>query len=342
MGKAPVVDDTRFLELATEDQKPKEENPYTFTFISDILNAPPIEWAIKNVLFNRTFSILGGYTGYGKSLLALSISKSITDGSPLFDRYTVNRVGKVLYIDEENSHSDLKDRIIRMGIKEDAPLYFLSFQGIRLDIRKSFNYLMEIIIKLDPILVVFDSLIRFHSANENDAGEMAQVMGHFREIVNAGPGVLVLHHHNKGMGPLEMRTRGSSDIVGICDVEYGLYRRGEDLVLSTVKSRRTRIEDIRLSIESMQDSLKIDCLGSAEDERKMMMLTIEDHLREKPSTLNEILEVLVNAGYGISINPLRNLLKEMLEKRYVQVDIGTRNRKTYSSPTACRTSFVGL
>jgi len=318
-----------------EEDKPADsldkENTYRLALISEILEAPPIEWLIEDILFDRTFSILGGYTGYGKSLLALAIAQSIAEGSPLFGRYNVNRSGKVLIVDEENSHSDLKDRILRMGIKKELPIYFLSFQGIQLDEPESFDRLFETIIQLQPVLVIFDSLVRFHGKNENDASEMSRVMSHFREITNTGIGCLVLHHHNKGMGPLEIRTRGSSDIVGICDVEYALWKQGNDLNLSTVKTRRTHIESIKLSIESFQDDLKIRCLGTAEDEKAMIEMIVDDRLKEQPSGISEISDFLTNNGNRISDKKLRDLVSEMCEKGYLKVHTGAHRKQTFSS-----------
>lgn len=320
-----------FDEWEIPEEPSEKESTYPFTFITDILQAPPIEWLIEDILFDRTFSILGGYTGYGKSLLALAIAQSIAEGSPLFGRYNVNRQGKVLIVDEENSHSDLKDRILRMGINEKLPIYFLSFQGVQLDDKTSFNRLFETIIKLQPVLVIFDSLVRFHGKNENDASEMSRVMARFREITNREIGVLVLHHHNKGMGPLEIRTRGSSDIVGICDVEYALWRNGDDLMLSTVKTRRIHIETIKLSIESSQDDLKIQCLGTAEDEQKMMMMVIDDKLKEKPLVLPQLQEFLINNGYDISLKKLRIFVNENMIPKFVNMETGKHGKKLYYS-----------
>src|SRR5439155_25835281 len=58
--------------------------------------------------------------------------------------------------------------------------------------------------------MVFDSLLRFHSADENSATEMKVAMGCLRDLVTAGATVVVLHHRSKS----ETSTyRGSSDIL---------------------------------------------------------------------------------------------------------------------------------
>jgi len=343
-SKPFLLSDDRFFELEHEEEPgpvPGEDS-FPFTFICDILNAPPVEWLIENILFDRTFSLLTSYAGAGKSLLALTIAQSIADGSPLFGRYTVNRTGKVLICDEENAHSDLRDRIIRMGISKDLPIYFLSFLGIKLDSLNAFRKLFSIITELDPVLVIFDSLVRFHTQNENDASEMSAVMTQFRKITNEGIGCLILHHHGKGTGALEVRTRGSSDIVGAVDVEYSLVRKGEGLVLSTVKSRRATIDPINLSIKSTPETLRIVCTGTAKDERGMIELVIDDFLKDTAADLSEIWEMLSNSGYDISQKRLRYLLREMVNKKYLKLAIGLRNRKVYSSLEGCQTETAKL
>jgi hypothetical protein len=70
-------------------------------------------------------------------------------------------------------------------------------------------------------LIIFDSLIRFHSCDENSATEMAQVMQDLRALANAGATVIVLHHRAKSE---TSRYRGSSDIAGGVDVAFSVSR----------------------------------------------------------------------------------------------------------------------
>lgn len=298
--------------------------------VTDLLHAPPVEWLIEDVLFDKTFSILGGYTGFGKSLLCLEIAKSIAGNFPLFGRYRVNRSGPVLFVDQENSHSDLGDRLRKMRIGADLPLYWLSFQGILLDDRASLHRLADVTKQLDPVLVVFDSLVRFHHAKENDAGEMAAVMAPLREMANAGIGVLVQHHHTKSLGALEVRARGSSDIIGASDVEYALYKNQHDqLVLQTVKSRRAAVQPLCLEIVDQDGELFFRCVGTALDQKRELRAGIVD-LLEKPHTLEQLADELANGGSGVGLKALREHVRALLEEGKLRVETKARNRKEYS------------
>jgi archaellum biogenesis ATPase FlaH len=94
-------------------------------------------------------------------------------------------------------------------------------------------------------LIIFDSLIRFHSADENSATEMAAAMQDLRALANAGATVILLHHRAKSE---TSRYRGSSDIAG-----------GVDLAISVSRDRSAGI-------------IKLDCFKSRFSEEFSMTL----------------------------------------------------------------------
>ena len=101
-------------------------------------------------------------------------------------------------------------------------------------------------------LIIFDSLIRFHSADENSATEMAAAMQDLRALANAGATVILLHHRAKSE---TSRYRGSSDIAG-----------GVDLAISVSRDRAAGI-------------IKLDCFKSRFSEEFSMTLRPELHDR---------------------------------------------------------------
>lgn len=310
---------------------PRQREPLTIISVSDILKAPPVTWLVDQLLFDNTLSLLGSYAGRGKSLVAMAIAKSIATGEALFGRYEVKRTGPVLFIDEENAHSDLRDRMVGMGITSDMPLRFISFQGVLVDDEACFDRLMEAIKEEKPVLTVMDSLVRLHKAKENDASEMSRVMRSMRLIVNEGFGVLILHHHNKGTGDLENRARGSSDIVGAIDVEYALDLRGDDLVLCSVKSRRAPIDPVRLQIVSDSDGLSVQYQGPGSYMKDDVKAAVLDVVKvEGQAPFDVIYERVRNQGLNVSERSLRETIKEMTG-RGLYVRSGPHNRRFYQA-----------
>ena len=101
-------------------------------------------------------------------------------------------------------------------------------------------------------LIIFDSLIRFHGADENSATEMALAMQDLRALANAGATVVLLHHRAKSE---TSRYRGSSDIAG-----------GVDLAISVSRDRAAGI-------------IKLDCFKSRFSEEFSM--TLRPELRDR-------------------------------------------------------------
>jgi hypothetical protein len=81
---------------------------------------------------------------------------------------------------------------------------------------------------------VFDSMIRFHGADENSATEMSHVMARLRELANVGASVIVLHHRSKSE---TSSYRGSSEIVAGADAAFALAKSRDLLELRTIKNR---------------------------------------------------------------------------------------------------------
>jgi hypothetical protein len=103
-------------------------------------------------------------------------------------------------------------------------------------------------------LTIFDSLIRFHGADENSASEMAPVMEGLRQLANAGATVVALHHKPKTEGS---HYRGSSDIAGAVDTAFAVSRdrKAGLLMLECFKSR---------FLEEFSITLRPDLSGTGE------------------------------------------------------------------------------
>ncbi len=201
------------------------------TTLSDVFEYPEPNFVIDQILIEGTVSVLGAYTGVGKSITALSIIKSLLTRNHLWGKYQVLKTGPVLLVDEETPKSFLRERIEKMGFDKTLPFYFLHFQDVRLDRDDCFNALMTRIEEIKPVLVVIDSLIRVHRQKEDDATSMSKVVDRLRKIANWGTIILVIHHHRKGEGPLSQKLRGSSDIPGGVDIEYALTPKDDYLEL---------------------------------------------------------------------------------------------------------------
>ena len=161
----------------------------------------------------------------------------------------------VLYLDRENPLVVMRERLKVLGIEESAAAdcriwggWFTSAPPAIGDFR-----LLEIAHARRP-LIVFDSLIRFHAAaDENSATEMSVVMADLRALANAGATVVVLHHRPKSEGAY---YRGSTDIAGAVDTALAVSR-DRDAGLLRFECRKGRFA------EEFSMTLRPELSGSA-------------------------------------------------------------------------------
>jgi RecA-family ATPase len=194
---------------------------------------PKIEWIAEGIIPRDSVTLIAGEPGSYKSWLALSLLRAVSTGGRFLDREC--KAADVLYLDRENPLAVIRDRLAILGIESlgkakiwgnwlrDAPP---TIGDVRL---------VQIARERRPLLI-FDSLIRFHSADENSATEMAPVMGDLRALANAGATVVALHHRAKNE---TSRYRGSSDIAGGVDTAFAVSRDRQAgiLKLDCFKSR---------------------------------------------------------------------------------------------------------
>ena len=206
--------------------------------VGDVFAYPDPQWQIEGLLERNSLNLLSSLSGMGKTLTVYEVIRSLFDGFPAFgcSAFRIREQGPVLLVDEETPRPTMKDRLRRMKFIETMPLSILHFTGLRIDEDAGFAALQHVIENRKPSLIVFDSLIRMHSAEENSSTEMSHVMRRFRILSNMTT-VLLIHHSGKAELDTRRLSRGSGDIVAAVDQELVLTRDGEELVLQSAKTR---------------------------------------------------------------------------------------------------------
>lgn len=182
------------------------------------LTAAPITWAVRDIIPAAAITLIAGEQASYKTWLALVLVRGVSSGGQFLGLPCV--ASDVLYLDRENPLAVVQERLATLDLQTGERLKvwggWCSEQppGIG-DFR-----LLELARERKPLLI-FDSFIRFHGADENSATEMAEVMGHLRQLANLGATVVALHHKPKAEGT---RYRGSSDIAGGVDVALSITR----------------------------------------------------------------------------------------------------------------------
>lgn len=188
-------------------------------------------------------------------------------------------------------------------------------------------------------LVIFDSLIRFHRANENDASEMSQVFEDLKVLPKNNISVIFIQHQKKegrNQGDPATSMRGSSDILAAVDAQLSVDKQGDYI---TVKQNKLRIakeldEDIQLMLDSGNEGrVYIRYVGAVRKRGRLeekMHIAIRKVLEAGPLNQAEIFQSLKDAGTKIGKRSLPKYLNHMVAAGLVQFVGGERNSKIYS------------
>ena len=192
-----------------------------FSDIPDILTReiPPIDYIIPALgIAANTVGVWVGGDGEGKTFLAQGMGLAVSRGEPFLgmpckQRPSIPRLGK------PRLHGSIANGTLT-GRDEPEPIPMLKYWGdwdSAMSVPHVGSELLLTICKETKPLLIIDPFLYFHSAKENDASEMANVMQYLRACTAYGCGVLLLHHPSKVEGST---GRGSSAIRGACDFAF--------------------------------------------------------------------------------------------------------------------------
>ncbi len=223
-----------------------------------------VDWLVEPIMAPPDVISLVGDGGVGKSKVAASTALSVAFGKPLFQNFSVPKVGKVLYLNEERPDLTLRHfhtLAPSMGIipEEIQNRVYLVGGGPQIwrvtdpaAIKKVIEYAQE---KGEINLVIWDSLHVLHDKEENDNSEMTQVILGFKGVcASLGCCGLLLHHTGKGqIADPTQAARGATAIKDTVDGQFQVRRPKDEalnqLKVSQDKTRRSLVSPFILSLE---------------------------------------------------------------------------------------------
>lgn len=224
-----------YSKVAMSEPEPKASPLISFTtmMLKDVRNP---EWLVESFVQQASVGVCAGEPKTMKSTLMLDMAVSVASGTLFMNKYPTKSV-PTLYIQEENSEADIKDRITRMayakGVIEETelgydllpiPLYLMNNTGLNLLLEADRAQLEQTIKDNDIKLAVLDPWYMLASGtDENSVKEISPLLKFFTGIRNKyGCAIMLVHHFKKGEANRGgQRMRGSS--VFHAWVECGIY-----------------------------------------------------------------------------------------------------------------------
>lgn len=278
-----------------------------------------VSWAVEGII-PAGVVLWAGESGSYKTWLSLWLAKAVNEGRDFLGRKTVRR--PILYLDRENPLALIRERcsILEIGSSEAFRLWgsWETDQPPTIGDRR----LLEIA-RTEKPLIVFDSFIRFHTADENSATEMGRIMAEIRALANAGAVVILQHHKPKADGT---QYRGSSDIKAGVDAAFAVSYQKEQETLTFQCFKNRFGDEPTITIKPQLDS------------GKPFEVTQDQALRreqEAEQILHKIIEDRpgVNQGEiveraGLPVHKTRLILKRR-EGTLWRTEQGPRGRRDY-------------
>lgn len=271
-------------------------------------------WLIDSLWAASGVGILGGAPKCGKSWLALDMALSVATETPCLDRFAVCEPGAVLLYMAEDSPAHVKARLLGLcthrGLDlESAPIHLITAPTLRLDLQRDQDRLRDTIDALRPRLMVLDPFVRLHRIDENNAGEVSQLLAYLRSLQrHYDLAICVVHHARKnGGGSAGVALRGSGDFYAW--VDSGLYlRRLRGALVLTAEHRSAPAPDpIKLDLVSSERATHLAIAAATEptpspDLEDKILAALTERTMTRPE-LRETLRVR-NQRVGVALERL--------------------------------------
>ena len=259
------------------------------------------KWLVNGLIPRSALVVLVGSPGSYKTFFALAISNSVARGQDFIGRRVTK--GRVAYIDKENPRVVLQERLELIGSSKNLHIS-PNWQNPAPPMLDNGDYSS---LASRYQLIVYDSLRRFHTNNENAPQEMAPLMENLRNLTKDGSTVLFLHHPAKSEGST---YRGSTEILAAVDVAFLLEKKVSSdrnggpvpLQLRCIKNRFTEEKNLQIEFGKNGNRLTFqDVTQQKELEREMSQ-------RRQIKTVQTMISNLNNPNQTILVKRMRNKL----------------------------------
>ncbi|TLY84034.1 MAG: AAA family ATPase [Gammaproteobacteria bacterium] len=284
---------------------------------------PARRWLIEPLWIHGGVGTIGGLPKSCKSWLGLDLAVSVASGTPCLDTFPVRDAGGVLLYMAEDAAPLVKARLLGLcrhrGLALAAlPIDVITAPTVRLDLLADQQRLAETVRRLAPRLLVLDPFVRLHQVNENQAGEVAAILGYLRALQRTHHLAVTVVHHNRKNGSATggLSLRGSGDFFAWVDTALSLRHRQHTLVLS-VEHRAAAAPDL----------LTLGLVGTEQDMHLSIVRAEEPAAPPTTADLDAmILDALEHAG------------RDGLERASLRAAVRVRNERVGEALTRLATA----
>lgn len=225
------------LKIPRAAPEPEEKVTWSPPLLSDWLESVDVNkaWIIEHILPEDGLVLISGqqkraFKTWFAFLLALCVSQGKKVGL-----LNPKRKGPVLIIEEEGARAQTKSRFLMLcatlGLKTSdlTNIHFAHRERVKLDDEEWRKKIVDLVRRVEPVLVIYDALSYAHTGDENSHQDMTKVIDTMQSVRASGTTMVMLVHLDKQRGEnprsdIDTQPRGSSIIVNAYDTHLALRR----------------------------------------------------------------------------------------------------------------------
>jgi hypothetical protein len=271
--------------------------------VAKIERRPGTSWLIDSLWLENAAGIIGGQPKCCKSWLGLDMAVSVASGTPCLGKFPVTTPGPTLVYLAEDAIEEVRSRVEsickhRALSIEPLDLVVITAPILRLDDESDRKRLWSTVERLRPRLLLLDPLVRLHRLDENNARDIAGLLGFLREIQRKANCAVVLTHHasKRSCSRPGQGLRGTSDLHAFGDSNLYLSRHDDLIELATEHRSAAALPPLLLRLTGEDGATH---LGIVDNAKVTTPVSLE----------SRIVEMLTNAQTTIPRTELREKLR---------------------------------
>jgi len=311
---------------------------------------PKNQYRIKDLLPNEGSAILSSISGEKKTWIALEQARAIVSeemflGPDGFKTFGCN----VLYVDCENSRSELQRRCRQLGFSKNSKhkLYFYNDKELNLNTTEGATWLHAVIRHLNVKVVFIDTLRAVAGGlKEDKAEDVRMFFNRFRSLKDKGVTIVWLDHFRKPSNfekkiPQKEHLLGSQDKTAGVEIllmlrsesgsdEIQMYQRKNRLA-QEIEPFSISMKDSYLDDEFTQKRTTLEYIGEIEEkdtQKEQAKKYALEIITEGGRTTNELISI-IGSEKRIGERNIRDALKGLVDSEKLQQ--GKKGKQNYYS-----------
>lgn len=271
-------------------------------------------------LFPRGFiTLIASEPGSGKTWLALKLTCQVSIGGSIFENLEMLAPARrVIFFCGETGEELLNERLKLLGEPFEPENIFLftasdmAEEDFYLDSQVGRHQIKDLVSKIKPELIIFDTLISFHRSDESSQKEMTNIYAFLQALAKkTRTAIVCMHHLRKRNNNNPDRERTQDDLIG---TSAGIRLASKVFLLKSDCQSFQEEERLYIELKNVKSWWKKDktmlfCLSSTEKRAKLSRISYSKSESEKKS--ETVLRLIQDSATGTSLTT--KLLKALPE-----------------------------